>query len=466
MMRRVVLWLDDRLGTAGFVRTALRKAFPDHWSFMLGEIALYCFVTLLATGIFLGFFFDASAQRAAYEGPYAPLRGVMVSHAYASILRLSFEVKAGLLIRQIHHWAALVFLAAIVCHMARIFFTAAFRRPRELNWMIGMSLLMLAMAAGFTGYSLPDDSLSGTGLRIAYSVLLSVPAVGLWAALLIFGGAFPAAALISRLFFLHVLLIPALIALALTVHLAVVWRQKHSQFSGPGRTERNVVGSPLWPAYALKSVGLAFAVVAVLAGLGAFAQINPVWTYGPYNAWEVSSPAQPDWYVGWLEGALRLGPAWGIQIGGREIPPPFFAGVALPLAFFALIFAWPFLERMATHDHRDHQLLDSPLDAPLRTACGVAILTFAAVLTFAGSNDVQAVLFHMPVETLTAIYRVALVAAPIAFGAAAYVVVAELKRRRDRGVGPPKLVTFRRTEEGGFQAASVPEAPKAPVKRP
>jgi ubiquinol-cytochrome c reductase cytochrome b subunit len=333
--------------------------------------------------------------------------------------------------------------------------------------MIGVSMLLLAMLAGFTGYSLPDDSLSGTGLRIAYSVLLSVPVVGLWSALLLFGGAFPAGAMLSRLYFLHVLIVPVLIALALTVHLAVVWRQKHTQFRGPGRTEHNVVGSPLWPAYALKSVGLAFAVVAVLAALGALAQINPVWTYGPYDAWQVSSPAQPDWYVGWLEGGLRLGPAWSMYIGGREIPPPFFAGVALPLAFFALIFAWPFLERMVTHDDRDHQLLDSPLDAPLRTACGIAILTFAAVLTFAGSNDVQAVLFHMPVERLTAIYRVALIAAPLAFGAAGYVVVEELKRRRDRGVGPPALVTFRRTEQGGFQArGAASEAPEAPLKRP
>jgi len=204
MIRRLVLWLDDRLGAASFARKALRKAFPDHWAFMLGEVALYAYLALVVTGVFLTFFFTASGEDVVYQGSYAPLRGERMSAAYASVLRLSFDVRSGLVMRQIHHWAALVFVAAIVAHALRVFFTGAFRRPREINWLIGTGLLLLAMAAGFTGYSLPDDLLSGTGIRIAYSVLLSIPVVGTWAAFLFFGGEFPAPITIGRLLALHI----------------------------------------------------------------------------------------------------------------------------------------------------------------------------------------------------------------------------------------------------------------------
>jgi hypothetical protein len=113
-----------------------------------------------------------------YDGPYQPLRGREVSAAYDSVMAISFEVRAGLLMRQIHHWTALIFIAVVVAPPGRVFFTGAFRRPRELNWLVGFTLLVLAMAEGFTGYSLPDDLLSGTGRRIAYSVALSIPFAG------------------------------------------------------------------------------------------------------------------------------------------------------------------------------------------------------------------------------------------------------------------------------------------------
>src|SRR3954466_4172257 len=243
LSRRLARWFDDRLGASRFARTALNKVFPDNWSFMIGEVALYCFMTLLLTGVYLTFFFQPSNKEVVYTGSYAPLAGVRMSEAYNSTVRLSFDVRAGLVFRQIHHWAALLFLAAIVCHLCRIFFTGAFRRPRELNWIVGVSLLLLAIANGFTGYSLPDDLLSGTGLRIAYSIVLAVPLLGPTLAFLSYGGEFPAAALEGRLFVLHILLVPALIIALLTAHLAILWRQKHTQFRGPGRTERNVVGS-------------------------------------------------------------------------------------------------------------------------------------------------------------------------------------------------------------------------------
>ncbi|MDQ2872757.1 MAG: cytochrome b, partial [Candidatus Eremiobacteraeota bacterium] len=314
MIRKAVLALDNRLGTAGFLKHALRKAFPDHWSFMLGEINVYCFAVLVATGTYLALFFDPAATKVVYQGPYALLDGLSVSTAYASALRLSFEVNSGLLIRQIHHWAAIVFIAGIITHMGRVFFTGAFRKPREINWMIGVLLFILAMGAGFTGYSLPDDALSGAGLRIADSVLLAVPIAGTWLSFLLLGGAFPSEQVGSRLFVTHVYLLPAVIAGAIGLHLAILWRQKHTQFPGPGRTEGNVVGSPLFPNYTAKSLALAFGTIGMLALLGAFVQINPIWLYGPYKPWQVASPAQPDWYVGWLDGALRLGPPWSIHL--------------------------------------------------------------------------------------------------------------------------------------------------------
>jgi ubiquinol-cytochrome c reductase cytochrome b subunit len=456
MIARVVDALDERLRATPFLRSAMRKAFPDHWSFMLGEIALYCFLVLVATGTYLALLFSPSGQRVIYHGSYAPLDGDPMSEAFASVLNISFSVPAGLFIRQVHHWAALVFLAAIVVHLGRIFFTGAFRRPRDINWLIGSGLLMLAMLAGFTGYSLPDDLLSGTGLRIAYSVAESVPFVGVITAYLLFGGAYPTTVLTQRLFVTHIFIVPAAIAMLVGAHLCVVWRQKHTQFPGEGRSEDNVVGSPLWPNYALKSTGLLFFVVAVVSLLGGFVQINPVWMYGPYDASVVSAPAQPDWYVGWLEGALRIAPGWDVHLFGRAVPPAFVPGVVLPLVVFAVIICWPFIERRITRDRGEHHLLDRPSHVPWRTATGAAALAFAGILTFAGSDDVQAATIGMPVESLVAIYRVALVALPILTWLVTFELAREIEARRRALPRGSNRVVLRREERGGFAASDEP----------
>ena len=420
MIRKLVGWIDARVGGSAFTRHALNKVFPDHWSFMLGEVALYSFVVLLLTGIFLSLFFDPSVSETVYEGSYEPLRGVEVSDAYNSVLRLSFDVRAGLVMRQIHHWAAIVFVASLVVHMLRVFFTGAFRKPREINWIVGLTLLILAMFNGFTGYSLPDDLLSGTGLRIAYSIALSIPLIGTWLAFLLFGGEFPAEEIIPRLFVTHVMIIPALIIGLLTVHLAIVWRQKHTDFPGPGRRESNVVGSKLWPTYAAKSLGLFFAVFAVLSALGGLIQINPVWLYGPFEAQQVTSPAQPDWWLGWVEGALRLFPAWEIRAFGFEVPNPFFPAVLLPGITFAFLYAWPFLEQRFTQDLDYHHLLDRARDHPVRTALGVATTTFYVVMFLAASNDLLAKWFDLEVDQVTWAYRVAVIALPVVAGWVTY----------------------------------------------
>ncbi len=450
-MRGMVRWLDDRLGAASFARRSLRKVFPDHWSFMLGEIALYCFLILVLTGTFLSFFFVASGREVVYDGPYEALRGTEMSAAYESVLRLSLEVRAGLVMRQIHHWAAVVMVAAVVLHLLRVFFTGAFRRPREINWILGVTLLLLVLGAGFTGYSLPDDLLSGTGLRIAYSVLLSIPFVGTWIAFLVFGGEFPTAEIISRLHVLHIMIIPALIAAVLTVHLALVWHQKHTQFPGPGRTEDNVVGSPLWPTYMLKGTGLAFVVFGVLALMAGVFQINPVWLYGPFDPSTVSSPAQPDWYLGWLDGSLRLFPGWDLEVFGHTISEVFWPGVVMPGVFFGLMFAWPFIERRLTGDREAHNLLDRPRDAPLRAGVGAGALTFAAVLTLTGSNDVLGPFFGVTAEDLTRLFRVLVIVLPPVAGYVTYRVCRSLTGREVHPIRDPRRVSIRRTETGGFE---------------
>jgi ubiquinol-cytochrome c reductase cytochrome b subunit len=454
MLERALRWIDDRLGTAHFVRHALRKAFPDHWSFMLGEINLYVFVVLVATGTFLAFFFDPSSAKTVYHGPYALLQGVRVSHAYASALALSFEVNGGLLVRQMHHWAALVFVAGIAVHMGRVFFTGAFRKPREINWIIGVLLFLLAMFAGFTGYSMPDDLLSGIGLRIADSVALSIPVVGTWLSSFLIGGAFPTDRIIPRLFATHVYVLPLLIGTLISVHLAIVWRQKHAQFPGNGRTEHNVVGSPLFPRYAAKSLSLLLAVVAVLSALAALVQINPLWLWGPYVPWNAISPAQPDWYIGWLEGALRLGPPLALHVFGHTVGSPFWPAVLMPFLIFTLLVAWPWIDAAICKDRRAHQLLDLPRNAPWRVGAGVALYALATGLTLAASGDVQARYVHEPITTITNFYRVFCIAAPILGFIAGYVFAVELRERG--GVRKAPRVRLRRNARGGFEEEPLP----------
>ncbi|MGY1594382.1 cytochrome bc complex cytochrome b subunit [Geodermatophilus sp. SYSU D00965] len=404
---------DDRLIVAGPLRRTLNKVFPDHWSFLLGEIALYAFVILLLTGTYLTFFFDASMREVVYEGSYAPLRGVEMSAAYESTLGLSFDVRGGLFIRQVHHWAALLFVAAIVVHLLRIFFTGAFRRPRETNWLIGVVLLILAIAEGFAGYSIPDDLLSGTGLRIMSAIILSIPVIGTWAHWAVFNGDYVGEFIVGRLYIAHVLLIPAIMLALIAVHLLVLVKQKHTQFPGPGRTEHNVVGNRLFPTFAGKATGLFFIVFGVCAALGGLVQINPVWLWGPYNPAQVSSASQPDWYVMFLDGTSRLFPAWDLNLPGNyTIPALFWPTVVVAGIIFTVLALYPMIERALTKDTASHHLLQRPRDVPVRTSLGVMALTFYVVLLLSGGNDVIADKFDISLNAMTWAGRIGIIILP------------------------------------------------------
>ncbi|MFC4786581.1 cytochrome bc1 complex cytochrome b subunit [Nocardioides sp. MAHUQ-72] len=410
-------WADDRLGLATVMKKNLRKVFPDHWSFMLGEIALWSFVVLLLSGVFLTLWFTPSMGEVQYEGSYDPLRGVTMSEAYASSLKLSFDVRGGLLMRQMHHWAAMLFIAAMMIHLLRVYFTGAFRKPRELNWVIGCLLLLLGTLEGFTGYSLPDDLLSGTGVRAADGFMKSIPLVGSYLSFFIFGGEFPGDAIIPRLFTVHVLLIPGILLALIAAHMLLLVYHKHTQWPGPGRTEQNVVGFPMLPVYAAKAGGFFFIVFGVSAIMGGLLTINPVWKFGPYDPTKVTAGSQPDWYMGWPDGALRIMPGWEFAFWGHTFPfNVFLPIIVLPGLMFTILLLLPFLESWITGDKRDHHLLERPRNAPTRTAVMVSLMTFYGLMWAAGGNDIIAIKLHASINQITYFMRVAVFVGPaIAF---------------------------------------------------
>ncbi|GAA4060975.1 ubiquinol-cytochrome c reductase cytochrome b subunit [Actinomadura miaoliensis] len=446
--------LDERFGTTGFARKALRKAFPDQWSFLLGEIAMYSFVILLLTGVFLTLFFKPSMTEVVYDGSYAKLRGVEMSEAYASSLKISFEVRGGLLVRQIHHWATLIFMAAILAHLLRNFFSGAFRKPRELNWLIGVAMFVLVMLNGLFGYSLPDDLLSGTGIRILEGVLASIPLVGTYLVMFLFGGEYPGEDIIPRLYVIHVLLIPGILAALIPLHAIVLtWRQTHTMFPGRGGSNSTVRGYPFFPTFIAKTTALFLWVLGITTLLAAFVQINPIWLFGPYDPGAISAGSQPDWYMGWLEGALRIMPAWEINAWGHTLPlSVIIPTLVVPGLLFTGLAVYPFVERWVTGDNAIHHLLDRPRDVPARTGVGVAGVVFYGLLWAAGGNDILAHKFEIPLFWTTWFFRGAVILGPVLGYVVAYRVCVGLQRR-DLGLVRHGLETgiIRQTPDGKFE---------------
>ncbi len=426
-------YIDERTSISGITKELGRKIFPDHWSFMLGEVALYSFIAILLSGTFLTFFFEPSMVHVTYEGSYAGLKGVQMSAAYASSLDITFDIRGGLLMRQVHHWAAILFVAAIGLHMLRVFFNGSFRKPRELNWVIGFVLFLLAMAEGFTGYSLPDDLLSGNGLRIIDGMVKGIPVAGTWISYLLFGGEFPGTVIVPRLFSLHILLLPAILVAALGLHLLLMVINKHTQYAGPGRTNDNVVGVPIMPNFAAKAGGFFFVVFGVIVLISSFFTINPIWNYGPYDPSPISAGTQPDWYIGFADGALRLIPPglefvlWGYTWTVAILIPMAVLGI-----FIVLVMFYPFIEAWITGDKREHHIAERPRNAPTRTAIGAAGVTFYAVLWAGGASDVIATHFHLSIEGVTHSLQALIIFGPIvAFLVAKRVCLALQKKDRE-----------------------------------
>ncbi|YAL84447.1 cytochrome b [Dermacoccaceae bacterium W4C1] len=452
-------WMDDRTGGAKGVRYLMKKVFPDHWSFMLGEVAMYSLIILLVSGTFLSFWFVPSLGHTVYDGSYEPMRGIGMSEAYASTIHISHDIRGGLIVRQIHHWSALLFLVSMMLHMARVFFTGAFRKPREINWIIGCTLLLLSMVEGFTGYSLPDDLLSGTGLRAAEGFMLTIPGLGSYVSYLVFGGGFPGEAIIPRLFVLHVLLLPALIVGLFAAHIVLVAVHKHTQFPGPGRTEKNVVGFPVMPVYAAKAGGFFFIVFGITALIAALVTINPIWAYGPYEPTQVTAGSQPDWYMGFADGALRLLPGFlEFQLFGFTFSFNIFTGSILLIpVMFGIMMAYPFFESWVTGDKREHHLLDRPRNAPTRTGIGAAAITFYAVQMMAAGNDIMAIKLHLSINDITNVLRVLLLVGPIlAFMVTKRVCLSLQRRDRDLVLHGRETGRIVRTADGRFYEAHEP----------
>jgi ubiquinol-cytochrome c reductase cytochrome b subunit len=457
-MSAMATWVDDRITAGNWLQRNLRKAFPGHWSFLLGEIAMYSFIVLLLSGTFLTLFFKPTMTEVIYNGAYVPLRGVQMSEAYASTLDISFAVRGGLLMRQVHHWAALLFVASMTVHMFRVFFTGAFRKPRELNWIVGSVLVLMGLAAGFTGYSLPDDLLSGTGLRIIEGIILSIPVVGTYLSFLIFGGAFPGEDIISRLYIVHVLLVPGLILALITVHLMMVWYQKHTHWAGPGRTNKNVAGYPFFPVFMAKGGGLFFLVFGVVTLMSAFIQINPVWLWGPYNPSQVSAGTQPDWYIGWLDGMLRIMPNWETHLFGFTLSwNVLIPSVVMPGVLTTLLIAYPFFERFVTGDTSEHHVLDRPRNQPVRTGIGVMAIIFYGLLWLSGGNDFVAIIFHVPVNFITRFMQIAVfVLPPIAFVVTKRICLGLQRRDRDLLLHGRETGIIKRLPHGEFIEVHAP----------
>ena len=446
-------WVDERTGIAKAGAFLLKKVFPDHWSFMLGEVAMYSMIICLLTGVFLTFWFVPSAGQIPYAGTYVPLQGVVMSEAYSSTLNISFDIRGGLLIRQIHHWAALMFCVAVTVHMMRVFFTGAFRKPREINWVIGTILSMLAIVEGFAGYSLPDDLLSGTGIRAAEGFMRSIPVVGTYISYLVFGGTFPGEAIIPRLYAVHVLLLPAVLIGLFTAHIMLVMVHKHTQYPGPGRTNENVVGYPLMPVYTAKAGGFFFMVFGVLTVISALVTINPIWAYGPYDPSPVTAGSQPDWYMLFADGALRLLPGFlEFELFGFTWSFNVFLGAILLIPImYTLAGAYPWIEAWVTGDTREHHLLDRPRNAPVRTAIGMAAFTFYVVLAFAGSNDILAIKLSLSINDVTVLFRLLVFVAPIlVFWVTKRICLSLQRHDRDKVLHGRESGTIIRTAEGKY----------------
>ncbi|WP_420369402.1 cytochrome b [Curtobacterium sp. L1-20] len=387
---------------------------PIHWTNLMGVVTTACAAVFILTGAVLMLFFVPSSAPVRYDGSYLPLDGETVSAAYASVLHVAFDVPGGMLLRQLHHWSMQLLPAAIMVQMLVVFFTGGFRKPRRTSWVLLFLLLVAALVAGWSGYGLPDDMLSGTGLRIVEGITVGIPVIGPWASSVLFGGAFPGR-IIEHLAIIHFLLAPVLLVVIMAARGLLGWLQRPAQTTGLGRTESNIVGVPLFPTGIMRLSGLFAALLAVLVFVSATVTVNPVWQYGPSDPSNATAGSQPDWYTGFLDGALRLVPPhWEFVWDGYAWPMFILVPLAMVTVFLTGVLVYPFLEQWVSGDDRDHNLLQRPRDTPARTGIGVAAMTFFGALWGAGSADVAAHELGFAFEHLISAGQVMIVAGPLA----------------------------------------------------
>ena len=366
-------WLDERLDIARLSNKFLRKAFPVHHSFFLGEITLFAFITLLITGIFLTFNFEASSR-------LVDANGQMVPAAYASILYID-SLPVGAVIRSAHHWSAHIMIAAAFLHLIRILLSGAYKKPREVNWFVGLGLIGLAIVTAFTGYALPNDAFAEAATKVGYNIALAVPWIGEWIAQVVFGGSFPTERSIPRLTMIHALWLPLLLLGLIGVHLLVMIKQKHTQPAyaeevAPGK----ILGVPLMPHQALM-MGAIFLIymglVFVLAGL---MPAHPVEAFGPPSPTADVDPT-PDWYFFWIYGILKMIPnSWEFTLWGGVFGPQFWGGVLIPGLLGGVAALLPFLDTRKTK----MRYVELPSHHPWRTGSVIGLLVFFIVATMAG----------------------------------------------------------------------------------
>ncbi|MGF9753914.1 cytochrome b N-terminal domain-containing protein [Microvirga sp. 0TCS3.31] len=386
-----------------------RRAVPNRWAHTFGVISMAAMLVLLVTGVCLMYFYDASGEFVTYDGSYAPLRGAEVSSAYASTLHLSLEVRGGLLVRQAHHWAALVLPASLMLQLFSTFVTGAFRKPRRGMWLLLFATFVLTLAAGVTGYAMPDDSLSGTGLRIMHGMMLGIPVVGTPLAFLLFGGEFPGR-ILETLYPLHVFVLPSLMVVVVGLRLRLAYR-RGPLVDARSRDDRDAMPTP--GATVARSGGLFLIAAGVLVIMGGTMTVGPIWLYGPAESDTAAAGSQPDWYMGFLDGALRLvPPGWEFVLWGRTWPLALLVPLGVVGVFLMLVAIYPFLEGWLSHDDQEHHVLDRPRDNPTRTGAGVAGAVFYGALLFSGGVDVIATELHASFNSLIYFFRATILLGP------------------------------------------------------
>ncbi|WP_336037256.1 cytochrome b [Halobacterium yunchengense] len=461
-LQRVYDWLDARFDLDD-AQTFLGKAFPAEDSFLLGEVALFCFLVLVLTGVFLGFFFEPSTSDVEYEGSVAQYQGQELPEAFVSVLNITYDVPFGMLLRRMHHWAAHLFVASIGLHMLRVFFQGAYRNPREPNWLVGSGLAGLAMFAAYTGYALPFDEFASTAVGIGYNVAKSVPVVGETLAYVVFGGEFPSSATIPRLYFLHVLVLPLAIAALIAVHMFILVRQKHTEAERGGDVEGRervaadddsvVVGLPAFPNQAAVSAVVFFLTLATLSLLAGFLPVHNVAEYGPNDPASTPDLIMPDWFLMWGYGFLKLIPSWmSFDLFGVHVSSEFVGGLVLPGLVFAGVFLWPFVD----YEEEPTHFAASPLARPWQTAVGVAAVVFIMLASIAGMDVIVADVLGTSTAALKPYFIGLLAVGPVLAGGITYAALTGLgdddeppPSAADGGSPPPDRDQPKPGERGG-----------------